>query len=210
MSLKTINRKSICLELTDWPLEFSDHHFTGISSPVGTELTVAGNVLICCATKTKLLPDFTRVDTEFLVEKTTGQVIDQHRPITGTWEQEIESTLWEKWQTGRREVIQLLILAASTLQQDQRDRLSVWHRCVFPVTAPGVERGSTSNSVSLSSQPGNTAAFNLLRGNNTTTLSLPALHPWLLTLIRKSEDVWQSEKMKMQRMQFFNNSLVQI
>lgn len=34
--------------------------------------------------RSKILPDFTRVDTEFLVQKTTGEIIDKHRPITGT------------------------------------------------------------------------------------------------------------------------------
>lgn len=32
MSLKTINRKSICPELTDWPLGFIKHHFADMSS----------------------------------------------------------------------------------------------------------------------------------------------------------------------------------
>lgn len=36
-----------------------------------------------CIEETESLPDFTRVDTEFFVEKATGQVIYQYRAVAG-------------------------------------------------------------------------------------------------------------------------------
>lgn len=40
------------------------------------------------AQKTKILPDFTWVDTKFFVEKATGEVIHQYRTIAGAWEED--------------------------------------------------------------------------------------------------------------------------
>lgn len=40
--------------------------------------------------ETEILPDFTRVYTEFLVEKATGQIIHQYRAIAGAWVKERE------------------------------------------------------------------------------------------------------------------------
>lgn len=44
------------------------------------------NMLVCNGVhmeETEILPDFTRVYTEFLVEKATGQIIHQYRAIAG-------------------------------------------------------------------------------------------------------------------------------
>ncbi len=137
----------------------------------GSRTAEPGNVLTCCTlnyTETKILPDFARVDTEFFVEKTTGQVIDQHRAIAGAWKEKTETKEQDIWdrltqKDKRSQAIQLLNLAASTLWQDQRGGVSEWHPSVFPVSAVGVDGGSTSNPVSLSSQYENIALFHLLQ-----------------------------------------------
>lgn len=44
------------------------------------------NMLVCHGVRmkeTETLPDFTRVYTEFLVEKATGQIIHQYRAVAG-------------------------------------------------------------------------------------------------------------------------------
>lgn len=79
---------------------------------------------------------------------------------------------------------ELLIIAASSLQQYQRHGVSVWHPCVFPVTAVGVERGKTSNPVSFSSQPENITVSSAAE-NGRTARSVPKLY---LIKYRK----WQS------------------
>lgn len=46
-------------------------------------------MLVCAGVRieeTETLPNFTRVDTEFFMEKATGQVIHQYRAIAGAWE----------------------------------------------------------------------------------------------------------------------------
>lgn len=69
MSLKTINRKSIFLTLTDWSVAIIYH------------VRLEKQLLLTRDLGT--LPDFTRVDTEFFVEKATGQVIHQYRAVAG-------------------------------------------------------------------------------------------------------------------------------
>lgn len=81
---------------------------------------------------------------------------------------------------------ELHIIAASSLQQYQRHDVSVWHPCVFPITAVGVERGNTSNPVSFSSQPENITVSSAAE-NGTTARSVPKLYlikyrKWQLTL----------------------------
>lgn len=44
-----------------------------------------------CMEETETLPDFTRVYTEFLVEKATGQIIHEYWAIAGAWVKETES-----------------------------------------------------------------------------------------------------------------------
>lgn len=90
---------------------------------------------------------------------------------------------------------ELHIIAASSLQQYQRHDVSVWHPCVFPVTAVGVERGNTSNPVSFSSQPENITVSSAAE-NGTTARSVPKLY---LIKYRK----WQSTLPQTQT--FFKN-----
>ena len=76
------------------------------------------------------------MDTEFFVEKTTGQVIDQYRTVTGAWDEEEQREREQRMKNMRQEdekshARHVLILAASCLQQAQKDT-SVWQPHVFP------------------------------------------------------------------------------
>lgn len=56
-------------------------------------------MLVCAGVhmeETETLPDFTRVYTEFLVEKATGQIIHEYWAIAGAWLKETESETAEK------------------------------------------------------------------------------------------------------------------
>lgn len=180
MSLKTINRKSIRLELIDWPLGFIQRvilqifHFTCMSayscSPVGTEaLTLEMFCLVVhsSAQKHNNLTWLHRSGHWVLcgADHWSGYRPGQtHYRCLRRRKKRQKEEVWDRLteKDERSQGIQLLILAASPLQQDQRDGVSVWHPCVFPVTAVGVDRGSTSNPVSLSSQPESVALFYLL------------------------------------------------
>ena len=175
MSLKTINRKSMCLELIDWPLGFiilHIFHFMCTSafscSPVGTKaLTLEMFCLVVHSSARKHNLTWLHRSGHWVLcgadhwsGYRPGQTHYRCLRRRKRQKEELWGSLTEK--DERSQGIQLLILAASPLQQDQRDGVSVWHPCVFPVTAVGVDWGSTSNPVSLSSQPESAALFYLL------------------------------------------------
>lgn len=62
---------------------------------------------------TQNLPDFTRVNAEFFVQKTTGQVVDQYGTIAGAWEKK------ETHQETRR--VKHVEIRAAAVLEDQRD-----------------------------------------------------------------------------------------
>lgn len=79
------------------------------------------------------LLDFTGVDAEFLVEKATGQVVDQYRAVAGAWRQETQREIHEdpqRMETGGHKSQVFFNSAASALQQDQSEGVSVTALCV--------------------------------------------------------------------------------
>lgn len=64
-------------------------HLTPFHSK-GTTRATCGDSRRCEVHQT--LPDFAGVDAEFFVKKATGQVVDQHRAVTGSCEEETESS----------------------------------------------------------------------------------------------------------------------
>lgn len=70
-------RKSSPLQ-ANWPLSWDT------SNELLRKLKKCGPWLDTGKYTKALLPDFTSVDAEFLVEETTGQIVDKYRPITGS------------------------------------------------------------------------------------------------------------------------------
>lgn len=75
------NQQKINLPLADRPV--SGNHPPCQIRGAAFQQGLTPNIKLCVLEETGTLPDFTRVDTEFFVEKATGQVIYQYRAVAG-------------------------------------------------------------------------------------------------------------------------------